>query len=192
MRERERACARASVRARPAGRSSVCAPHTHLIEADAAGAQLLGELGDVVDGPRGGVLVNLARRRARAVLLQVLDKCATYDDSDDRVREVLAFLDKYDIKAKIQQLQSDLMPVHIRDKFKGAIKPSEVRRDAENMKKELEKAHKKLQAFDVGHGWYFWNFKTEFEAQWSYLEATRRGWFPDNLDFLSAETESAW
>ena len=52
-------------------------------------------------------------------------------------------------------------------------------------------AHKKLQAFDVGHGWYFWNFKTELEAQWSYLEATNRGWFPDNLDFLSSETDSA-
>mmetsp|Transcript_11980 Transcript_11980/g.17963 ORF Transcript_11980/g.17963 Transcript_11980/m.17963 type:complete len:782 (-) Transcript_11980:799-3144(-) len=40
-------------------------------------------------------------------------------------------------------------------------------------------AHKKLQAFAlVAHGFYFWNFRTELEDQWSYLRATERGWIP--------------
>jgi len=40
---------------------------------------------------------------------------------------------------------------------------------------------KKLNAFAVGHGWYFWNFKTEFGSRWNFLELIRRGAFPKNV-----------
>ena len=37
----------------------------------------------------------------------------------------------------------------------------------------------KINAFDVGtHGQFFWNFRTEFEPRWSYLEAVRLNWLP--------------
>ena len=38
-------------------------------------------------------------------------------------------------------------------------------------------AKKKMQSFAlVAHGFYFWNFKTEFEPNWSFMEALARGW----------------
>mmetsp|Transcript_28348 Transcript_28348/g.37078 ORF Transcript_28348/g.37078 Transcript_28348/m.37078 type:complete len:519 (+) Transcript_28348:49-1605(+) len=41
-------------------------------------------------------------------------------------------------------------------------------------------ARAKLHAFDLGgHGWYFWNFKTDLEEpRWDYSRAVERGWFP--------------
>ena len=37
-------------------------------------------------------------------------------------------------------------------------------------------AHKQIASFNEGHGWFFWNFRTEFEPHWDFLEAWRRGW----------------
>jgi hypothetical protein len=41
-------------------------------------------------------------------------------------------------------------------------------------------AHKKIDAFSgFGHGFYFWNFRTDlYEPQWSYMAALERGWIP--------------
>ncbi|CAN0058056.1 unnamed protein product, partial [Sphacelaria rigidula] len=41
--------------------------------------------------------------------------------------------------------------------------------------------HAKLHAFEMGHGWFFWNFKTELEVRWDYLAAVKRGYFPYNV-----------
>ena len=35
---------------------------------------------------------------------------------------------------------------------------------------------KKLNAFTVGHGFYFWNFKNELDAKWDFLRAAQNGW----------------
>ncbi|ETO73444.1 hypothetical protein F442_10431 [Phytophthora nicotianae P10297] len=40
---------------------------------------------------------------------------------------------------------------------------------------------KKLNGFANGHGWYFWNFKTEFATKWSFLDLVRLGAFPKNV-----------
>ena len=42
-------------------------------------------------------------------------------------------------------------------------------------------AEKKINAFSgVGHGFYFWNFRTDLEEpQWSYMLALDRGWIPN-------------
>jgi len=47
-------------------------------------------------------------------------------------------------------------------------------------------AHKQIEAFNAGHGWFFWNFRTELEPHWDFLEAWRRGWFPRNVSDLEA------
>jgi len=41
-------------------------------------------------------------------------------------------------------------------------------------------AKKKISAFSgFGHGWYFWNFRTDlYEPHWSYMLALERGWIP--------------
>jgi hypothetical protein len=41
-------------------------------------------------------------------------------------------------------------------------------------------AHKKINAFSgIGHGFYFWNFRTDvYEPSWSYMAALERGWIP--------------
>lgn len=41
-------------------------------------------------------------------------------------------------------------------------------------------ARKKISAFvGVGHGFYFWNFRTELNApEWNYMLASERGWIP--------------
>jgi glucan 1,3-beta-glucosidase len=46
---------------------------------------------------------------------------------------------------------------------------------------------KKLNAFALGHGWYFWNFKTEIGTRWSYLALIRQGAFPKNVSSYAAE-----
>lgn len=46
-------------------------------------------------------------------------------------------------------------------------------------------AYKKINAFSgIGHGFYFWNFRTDvYEPSWSYMAALDRGWIPKgNLD----------
>lgn len=40
---------------------------------------------------------------------------------------------------------------------------------------------KKLNAFAMGHGWYFWNFKTEIGTKWNFLALLRQGAFPANV-----------
>lgn len=48
--------------------------------------------------------------------------------------------------------------------------------DTDNVMTHL--AQKKINAFsNVGHGFYFWNFRTDLEEpQWSYMSALERGW----------------
>ncbi|TDH70339.1 hypothetical protein CCR75_002902 [Bremia lactucae] len=46
---------------------------------------------------------------------------------------------------------------------------------------------KKLNAFAVGHGWYFWNFKTEFGSRWNFLDLVRKGAFPKNVSSYHAD-----
>jgi len=50
--------------------------------------------------------------------------------------------------------------------------------DTDNVMMHL--AHKKINAFSgVGHGFYFWNFRTDTEEpHWSYMLALERGWIP--------------
>ncbi|KAI9594786.1 glycoside hydrolase superfamily [Syncephalis fuscata] len=35
-----------------------------------------------------------------------------------------------------------------------------------------------MDTFEAGAGWFFWNFKTEREPQWSYLKGVEQGWIP--------------
>ena len=43
--------------------------------------------------------------------------------------------------------------------------------------------YSKLNAFDLGtHGQFFWNFRTEFEPRWDYMEATKKGWIPSKYE----------
>ena len=50
--------------------------------------------------------------------------------------------------------------------------------DTDAVMREL--AAKKLLAFgQVAHGFFFWNFRTELEPHWSWLDAHERGWLPD-------------
>mmetsp|Transcript_20251 Transcript_20251/g.64037 ORF Transcript_20251/g.64037 Transcript_20251/m.64037 type:complete len:708 (+) Transcript_20251:2-2125(+) len=39
-------------------------------------------------------------------------------------------------------------------------------------------AHKKLNAYNAGSGWFFWNFKTELEPKWDYMASVENGWMP--------------
>jgi hypothetical protein len=50
--------------------------------------------------------------------------------------------------------------------------------DTDNVMQHL--ALKKIDAFSgIGHGFYFWNFRTDlYEPQWSYMAALDRGWIP--------------
>ncbi|TDH70334.1 hypothetical protein CCR75_002904 [Bremia lactucae] len=50
---------------------------------------------------------------------------------------------------------------------------------------------KKLNAFAVGHGWYFWNFKTEFGSRWNFLDLVRKGAFPTNVSSYHADDDVA-
>eukprot|EP00538_Stauroneis_constricta_P006413 CAMPEP_0119560032 /NCGR_PEP_ID=MMETSP1352-20130426/13834_1 /TAXON_ID=265584 /ORGANISM="Stauroneis constricta, Strain CCMP1120" /LENGTH=719 /DNA_ID=CAMNT_0007607897 /DNA_START=138 /DNA_END=2300 /DNA_ORIENTATION=- len=51
--------------------------------------------------------------------------------------------------------------------------------DTDNVMRHL--AEKKINAFSgVGHGFYFWNFRTDMdEPYWSYMLALERGWIPN-------------
>jgi glucan 1,3-beta-glucosidase len=52
-------------------------------------------------------------------------------------------------------------------------------------------ARKKINAFsNIGHGFYFWNFRTDlYEPHWSYLQALDRGWIPNyNLNDPKIQT----
>ncbi|KAI8058585.1 glycoside hydrolase superfamily [Syncephalis plumigaleata] len=35
-----------------------------------------------------------------------------------------------------------------------------------------------MDTYEAGSGWFFWNFKTEREPQWSYLKGVEQGWIP--------------
>jgi hypothetical protein len=50
--------------------------------------------------------------------------------------------------------------------------------DTDNVMTHL--AYKKINAFSgIGHGFYFWNFRTDLEEpHWSYMLALERGWIP--------------
>ncbi|RLN82603.1 hypothetical protein BBJ28_00003771 [Nothophytophthora sp. Chile5] len=48
---------------------------------------------------------------------------------------------------------------------------------------------KKLNAFALGHGWYFWNFKTELGSRWNFLELVRQGAFPKNVSAYHSDEE---
>lgn len=50
--------------------------------------------------------------------------------------------------------------------------------DTDNVMTHL--AAKKISAFSgIGHGFYFWNFRTELDSpQWDYMRALERGWIP--------------
>lgn len=37
-----------------------------------------------------------------------------------------------------------------------------------------------------GHGWFFWNFRTEMEPKWSFNSAYFKGWFPGNVSDVTA------
>lgn len=47
-------------------------------------------------------------------------------------------------------------------------------------------AHAKLNVFDRHtHGQFFWNFRTEFEPRWDYLQAVELGWIPSEWSLES-------
>jgi glucan 1,3-beta-glucosidase len=52
-------------------------------------------------------------------------------------------------------------------------------------------AQAQLQVFEATHGQFFWNFRTELEPRWSYLEAVKRGWLPSlwNKETLASMTQ---
>lgn len=62
--------------------------------------------------------------------------------------------------------------------------------DTDNVMTHL--ALKKINAFsNVGHGFYFWNFRTDLdEPQWSYMLALERGWIPKG-DLKADEIKNA-
>jgi len=45
-------------------------------------------------------------------------------------------------------------------------------------------AQHKLSAFQEAAGWFYWNFKIEMQAQWSWQASIDRGWLPANLSQL--------
>eukprot|EP00968_Pinguiococcus_pyrenoidosus_P016850 scaffold1638_cov258-Pinguiococcus_pyrenoidosus.AAC.74 len=52
-----------------------------------------------------------------------------------------------------------------------------------------ELGFRKIYAFDqIGNGWYFWNFKTELEPRWDFMEAWRRIWIPVELETVDTNT----
>jgi glucan 1,3-beta-glucosidase len=51
---------------------------------------------------------------------------------------------------------------------------------------------KKLNAFALGHGWYFWNFKTELGSRWNFLELVRQGAFPKNVSSYHEENDEVF
>lgn len=51
-------------------------------------------------------------------------------------------------------------------------------------------AHKKLSSFNIGHGWYFWNFKTEIDPKWDFMRSVEKGWIPSNVAQLSQVSDA--
>ncbi|KAI9591657.1 putative Exo-beta-1,3-glucanase [Syncephalis fuscata] len=49
-----------------------------------------------------------------------------------------------------------------------------------------------MDAFEAGSGWFFWNFKTEREPQWSYLEGVKQGWIPKDPSKRTYSCEKRW
>ena len=45
-------------------------------------------------------------------------------------------------------------------------------------------AQHKLSAFDEAAGWFFWNFRVEMQAQWSWEASFDRGWLPPNISHM--------
>jgi glucan 1,3-beta-glucosidase len=43
----------------------------------------------------------------------------------------------------------------------------------------------------VGHGWFFWNFKTELEPKWDYIRSVEAGWLPRDAQASSREVALA-
>ncbi|KAG0346863.1 hypothetical protein BG004_000668 [Podila humilis] len=39
-----------------------------------------------------------------------------------------------------------------------------------------------MDAFEQGLGWFYWNFKTETNALWSYFDGVDQGWIPKNAN----------
>ncbi len=53
-------------------------------------------------------------------------------------------------------------------------------------------ALKHMSSFNSGHGWFFWNFRTELDPQWSYISSYFKGWFPANVSNVdSSDVTSA-
>lgn len=50
---------------------------------------------------------------------------------------------------------------------------------------------KKVNAFNYGHGWYFWNFKTEIDPKWDFMRAVENGWLPANISSPGPEVDLA-
>ncbi len=50
-------------------------------------------------------------------------------------------------------------------------------------------AHAKLHAMDVGHGFFFWNFKTELEDRWSYVNSVNKGYIPHDAESFDTNKE---
>ena len=51
-------------------------------------------------------------------------------------------------------------------------------------------ARSQLEVFEKTHGQFFWNFRTELEPRWSYIEAVKRGWLPSAWDSYTTESLS--
>ncbi|KAF9379561.1 hypothetical protein CPC16_010695 [Podila verticillata] len=39
-----------------------------------------------------------------------------------------------------------------------------------------------MDAFEQGMGWFYWNFKTETNALWSYFDGVEQGWIPKDVN----------
>lgn len=50
---------------------------------------------------------------------------------------------------------------------------------------------KKVNAFNFGHGWYFWNFKTEIDPKWDFMRSVERGWLPRNISSPGVDVDHA-
>nr|CCA22662.1 glucan 1 putative [Albugo laibachii Nc14] len=54
-------------------------------------------------------------------------------------------------------------------------------RQEDDQELTLHLLHKRLNAWSAGHGWYFWNFKTELDYKWSFLHLYELGLFPKDI-----------
>ncbi|EQC38096.1 hypothetical protein SDRG_04526 [Saprolegnia diclina VS20] len=64
--------------------------------------------------------------------------------------------------------------------------------DKDHLAFTTDMVRKKLNAFQVGHGWYFWNFKTELDMTWNFIQLNRLGAFPKNVsNYEPGEVDNA-